>query len=58
METRTIVAAATQGSLATLAKRLRWTRPWFLVSAIKGEGTRELCYAVMEFLENERRRRK
>ena len=39
-----------------LVKKLRWTKPWFVVSAIKGEGTRELTYAVMEFLEEDRRR--
>jgi GTP-binding protein len=43
---------------AALVKKLRWTKPWFLVSAIKGEGTRELTYAVMEFLEEERHVRK
>jgi GTP-binding protein len=32
-------------------KKLGWKGPWFVVSAIKGEGTRELCFAVMEFLE-------
>ncbi len=37
-----------------LAKKLRWTKPWFLVSGATGEGTRELTYAVMEFLEKKR----
>jgi len=32
-------------------KRLRWTKPWFVVSAMKGEGTKELSFKVMEFLE-------
>ena len=36
-------------------KKLRWTKPWFLISAMKAEGTRELTFAVMEFLEEERR---
>jgi GTP-binding protein len=40
---------------AALAKRLRWTKPWFLISAIKAEGTRELTFAVMDFLDEERR---
>ena len=38
-----------------LAKKLRWTKPWFVVSAIKTEGTRELAFAVMELLESKRR---
>src|SRR5215470_3366491 len=38
-----------------LLRRLRWRGPWFMVSAVKGEGTRELSYAVMEFLEVSRR---
>ena len=39
-----------------LVKKLRWTHPWFVVAAINGEGTRELTFAVMEFLESARRR--
>jgi GTP-binding protein len=37
-------------------KRLRWTKPWFIAAAIKGDGCRELSFAVMEFLESERRK--
>jgi GTP-binding protein len=37
-----------------LVKKLRWTKPSFLVSAVNGEGTKELSYAVMEFLEKAR----
>jgi GTP-binding protein len=40
---------------AALAKRLRWTKPWFVISGMKAEGTRELTFAVMDFLEAERR---
>lgn len=36
-------------------KKLAWKGPWFLVSAVKGDGTRELCFAIMEFLEAKRR---
>ena len=36
---------------AALVKKLRWTKPWFMVSAMKAEGTRELSFAVMDFLE-------
>jgi len=39
---------------AALAKKLRWTQPWFMVSAIGAEGTRELAFAIMEFLEKSR----
>ncbi len=31
-------------------KRLRWKGPVFRISAIKKEGTQELCYELMEFL--------
>jgi GTP-binding protein len=37
-----------------LVKKLRWTKPWFIVSGINGEGTRELVFAIMEFLEQQR----
>jgi GTP-binding protein len=40
---------------AAVVKKLRWTKPWFIVSAIKGEGTKEVTFAVMDFLEAERR---
>jgi GTP-binding protein len=36
-------------------RKLRWKGPWFLVSAATGEGTREVCYKVMEFLDELRR---
>jgi GTP-binding protein len=36
---------------AALVKRLRWTRPWFIVSAINTGGTEPLCYAIMDFIE-------
>ncbi|MFN9737932.1 MAG: Obg family GTPase CgtA [Pseudomonadota bacterium] len=38
-----------------LVRRLRWKGPWFLVSAATGEGTREVCFKVMEFLDELRR---
>jgi GTP-binding protein len=37
-----------------LLKKLRWTKPWFLVSGINGDGTRELVFAIMDFLEAQR----
>jgi GTP-binding protein len=39
---------------AALVRKLKWTKPWFLISGINGEGTRELSFKVMEFLEAER----
>ena len=36
-------------------KKLGWKGPWYMVSAVNGEGTRELCFAIMEFLEANRR---
>ena len=38
-----------------IVKKLRWTKPWFLISGIRAEGTREVTFAVMEFLEKEKR---
>jgi len=32
-------------------KKFAWKCPWFLVSAMKAEGTSELTFAVMDFLE-------
>ena len=40
---------------AALVKKLRWTKPWFVVAAINGAGTQELSYAVMDFLEAAKR---
>jgi len=36
-------------------KKLAWKGPWHVISAMKGEGTRELCFAIMKFLEEARR---
>jgi GTP-binding protein len=36
---------------SALVKKLRWTKPWFLISAVKAEGTRELSFEVMDFLD-------
>ncbi|MCL4316186.1 MAG: GTPase ObgE [Gammaproteobacteria bacterium] len=36
-----------------IVKRLRWKRPVFAISAINGEGCRELMRAVMEYLEKQ-----
>jgi GTP-binding protein len=43
---------------AALVKKLRWTKPWFMIAGINGDGTRELIFAIMEFLEAQRREAK
>jgi GTP-binding protein len=40
---------------AALVKKLKWTKPSFLISGIKGDGCRDLTFAIMEFLEGEKR---
>jgi GTP-binding protein len=37
---------------AKLVRRLRWRGPSFCISALTGEGCRELSFAVMKFLES------
>jgi GTP-binding protein len=37
-------------------RKLGWKGPWFLVSAMKGEGCREMAFAVMDFLDAHRRK--
>jgi GTP-binding protein len=39
---------------AALVKKLRWTKPWFLIAGINGDGTKDLTFKVMEFLEKEK----
>jgi len=46
--------AAAKKRAAALVKKLRWTKPWFVIAAINGDGTKELTFKVMEFLEKER----
>ncbi|MDF3054259.1 MAG: cgtA [Gammaproteobacteria bacterium] len=36
-----------------IVKRLNWTGPVFKISTLNKQGTRELCAAVMDFLQNE-----
>jgi GTP-binding protein len=38
-------------AVGEFVRRLRWKGPCFVVSALTGEGCRELCYAVMNELE-------
>jgi GTP-binding protein len=39
-------------AVAKLVRRLRWRGPSFCISALSGEGCRELSFAVMNFLES------
>ena len=36
-------------------KKFGWKGPWFVASAMKSEGTRELTFAIMDYLEEARR---
>jgi len=40
-----------------IVRRLRWKGRWFLISAVSQSGTRELCQAVMDFLEERKTER-
>ncbi len=40
----------------TIIKGLKWKGPVFKISAINGNGTKELMYAIMDFLEAQRRK--
>jgi GTP-binding protein len=39
------------GRMAEFVRRFRWKGPRFMVSALTGEGCREVCYAAMNHLE-------
>lgn len=39
----------------TIVEELAWPGPVFKISALTGEGTKELMFAIMEFLEQQRR---
>ena len=39
-----------------IIKELKWKGPAFRISAINGEGTKELMFAIMDFLEQQRRK--
>ena len=40
-----------QALIDDIIGRLEWKAPWFAVSAATGEGTREVCQKVMQFLD-------
>ena len=39
-----------------IVDELGWTAPVFKIAAINGDGTRELMFAIMNFLEEQRRK--
>lgn len=41
---------------AELVKKLKWNQPVFRISGLTGHGTRELCAAIMEYIEERRER--
>jgi GTPase len=41
---------------AALVKKLRWTKPWFVISAIDGGGCKAVTYKVMELMEASRKK--
>ncbi len=50
-------AATRESTCRAVVARLAWQGPWFMVSALSGEGSRALCQQVMAWLEHERARR-
>ena len=45
-----------ESSCKAIIKDLKWKDPVFKISAINGEGTKELMFAIMNFLEEQRRK--
>ncbi|MGZ8165157.1 MAG: GTPase, partial [Methylobacter sp.] len=41
----------------TIVEELDWPGPVFKISALTGEGTKDLMFAIMEFLEQQRRKK-
>jgi GTP-binding protein len=50
-----LTPAEAQKRAKAFVKKLAWKDPWFLISGMKAEGTRELTFAVMDFLEESKR---
>jgi len=46
--------AEAQKRAKAFVKKFGWKGPWFLISAMKSEGTQELAFAVMDHLDRER----
>ncbi len=45
-----------EGTCQEIIKNLRWKGPVFEISAINGDGTKELMFAIMNFLEQQRQK--
>ncbi|MFQ5488906.1 MAG: GTPase, partial [Gammaproteobacteria bacterium] len=44
-------AAQREAVCREIVERLQWQAPWFTISALSGDGTQELCYKIMDYLE-------
>ena len=47
---------AIDATCQAIVKKLKWKAPVFKISAINGDGTKELMFAIMNFLEEQRRK--
>ena len=46
-------AAEAEARARKIVRALRWKAPWFIISAIKGEGCRKVCATIFGFLDAE-----
>lgn len=49
-----LAAGERDEAVTDIVDRLDWKEPWFPVSALSGEGTREVCQKVQQFFEQQR----
>lgn len=47
----------TQSKVAEIVKKLNWNAPVFEISALKKQGTKELTYAIMDYLEQQKQKK-
>jgi len=40
--------------VAHIIKSLRWKKPYFVISAMQGEGCKALTFAIMDFIESQK----
>lgn len=45
--------AERQATIQHILRELAWDAPYFCISAIRAEGTQELCYALMRFIDGD-----
>ena len=50
-----ILEWALTGRAKAIVKGLKWKGPHFTISAIKGEGCKDLCFALMDYLDSVKR---